>query len=203
MNERLLLGLTGPYCAGKNFAGKILAEKGFAVLDVDKLGHAALEKQKEAVTARFGSGVLGADGRIDRRSLGECVFGNPAGLAALENIVHPEANRLTLEWIASRKGIDCVINAALLHRSSAFTMLDAVIFIRAPYIARMFRARKRDGLPFREIWRRFNSQRFNIYYSGKKTDIYYINNCGFGFFSPLNRLRFERRLDEILSAARC
>jgi dephospho-CoA kinase len=202
MSKRLLLGLTGPYCAGKNFAGEILAEKGFDVLDVDKLGHIALENQKDAVAARFGNGVLDANGRVDRRLLGAFVFGKPSGLAALEDIVHPEANRLTLEWIESRTNSDCVINAALLHKSSAFTILDAVIFIKAPYIARMFRARKRDGLPFGEIRRRFNSQRFDVYYSGKKTDIYYINNCGFGFCSPLNRLRFERRLDEILSAAR-
>jgi dephospho-CoA kinase len=198
----LLLGLTGPYCAGKNFAGGILAEKGFAVLDVDKLGHVALENQKDAVAARFGNGVLGADGRIDRRALGAFVFGKPRELAALEDIVHPEVNRLTLEWMEPRRNSDCVINAALLHKSGAFTMLDAVIFIRAPYIARMLRARRRDGLPFREIRRRFNSQRFDVYYSGEKTDIYYINNCGFGFCRPLNRSRFERRLDEILSAAR-
>jgi dephospho-CoA kinase len=201
-NGRMLLGLTGPYCAGKNFAGEILAEKGFAVLDVDRLGHAALENQKEAVAARFGSGVLDADGRVDRQTLGEYVFGRPGELAALEGIVHPEVNRLTLEWLASRQDRDCVINAALLHKSSAFTMLDAIIFIKAPYIARMFRARKRDGLPFKEIRRRFNSQRFDVYNSGKKTDIYYINNCGFAFYSRLNRLRFEKRLDEILSAVR-
>jgi dephospho-CoA kinase len=203
MNKgRLLLGLTGPYCSGKNFAGEILAGKGFSVLDVDKLGHIALENKKDAVVARFGNSVLDADGKIDRRTLGAAVFGKPVELAALENIIHPEVNSLTLEWLASCKERDCVINAALLHKSCAFTMLDAIIFIKAPYIARIFRARKRDRLPFKEIRRRFKTQRFDIYNSDKETDIYYVNNCGFGFYSRLNRPSFEKRLDEILSAVR-
>jgi dephospho-CoA kinase len=198
----MLLGLTGLYCAGKNFAGEILERKGFAVLDVDKLGHIALENRKEAIAACFGSDVLNKDGVVDRRALGRRVFGKPVALDALEDIVHPEVNSLTLEWINAHRDRNRVINAALLHKSSAFTMLDAVIFIKAPYIARVFRAKKRDGLPLKEIRRRFDSQRFDVYYSGQKTDIYYINNCGFGFYSRLNRHRFERRLDEILSALR-
>ncbi|MDR0383225.1 MAG: dephospho-CoA kinase [Spirochaetaceae bacterium] len=201
-NGRLLLGLTGLYCAGKNFAGEILERKGFAVLDADKLGHIALENRKEAVAERFGSGVLRANGHVDRRALGERVFGKPDELAALENIVHPEVNGLTLEWIASHGDRDRAINAALLHKSCAFTMLDAIIFIKAPYIARMLRARKRDGLSLKEIMRRFGSQRFDVYYSCQKTDIYYISNCGFGFYSRLNPRRLEKRLDEILSALR-
>jgi dephospho-CoA kinase len=200
--ERILLGLTGLYCAGKNFAGEILARKGFAVLDVDKLGHTALENRKEVVAARFGSDVLDKGGVVDRRTLGRRVFGRPDELAALEDIVHPEVNSLTLEWIDAHEDRDRVINAALLHKSSAFTMLDAIIFIKAPYIARMFRAKKRDGLPLKEIRRRFDSQRFDVYYTGQTPDIYCINNCGFGFYSRLNRHRFERRLDEILSALR-
>jgi dephospho-CoA kinase len=198
----MLLGLTGLYCAGKNFAGEILERKGFAVLDVDKLGHAVLESKKDEIAECFGSGVLRTDGALDRRALGESVFGKPEKLAALENIVHPEVNTLTLEWIAAHDGCQCVINAALLHKSSVFEMLDAVIFVRAPSVVRMLRARKRDGLSLKEIRRRFKSQHFDIYYSNQKTDIYYISNYGFGFYSRLNRRCFEKRLDGILSALR-
>jgi dephospho-CoA kinase len=201
-DKRMLLGLTGLYCAGKNFAGKLLERKGFAVLDVDKLGHAVLGEKRDVIAERFGSGVLKADGGLDRRALGECVFGKPEELAALENIVHGEVNALTLEWIAANDGCNRVINAALLHKSSAFAMLDAVIFIKAPSVLRMFRAKNRDGLSLKEIGRRFKSQNFDVYYSSQKTDIYYINNYGFGFYSRLSRRCFEKRLDKILSALR-
>lgn len=194
----LLLGLTGLYCSGKNFIGSLLSEKGFRVLDVDKLGHTALLNKKDMIAERFGKTVLTADGGINRRSLGERVFGKPEELDALERIVHPEANRLTSEWIEENRGFHLVINAALLHKSSSFASLDAVLFVRAPYIVRMVRARKRDGLSLREIKRRFESQNFAIYYSGKTADIYYIDNWGESFFPKLQRRGIEKRLDTIL-----
>jgi dephospho-CoA kinase len=198
----MLLGLTGLYCAGKNFAGRILEQKGFAVLDVDKLGHTALLDQKNIIAERFGDDVLDADGAVNRRSLGECVFGRPDKLAALEDIVHPQVNKLTLEWIDAHGGVPCVINAALLHRSSAFTRLSAIIIVRAPYLSRMLRAKKRDGLSWKEIARRFKSQEFDVYYRNQKTDIYYIDNGGFDFFLRLNRRALEKRVDKILAALR-
>jgi dephospho-CoA kinase len=196
---RLLLGLTGLYCAGKNFVGKIFEKKGFAVLDVDKLGHVALENQKNIVAERFGGAVLGPDGTVDRHALGEAIFGRPEELAALESIVHPEANRLTLEWVEANHDRSCVINAALLHRSAMFDRLDAFIFVKAPYPLRILRARKRDGLSWKELRRRFESQHFDIYYSEKKSDTYCIYNWGFGIFSQLNRRSLEKRVDMILN----
>ncbi|MDR2659540.1 MAG: dephospho-CoA kinase [Spirochaetaceae bacterium] len=197
-----LLGLTGLYCAGKNFVGDIFTAKGFAVLDVDKLGYLALENRRYEIAQRFGNGFLRPDGSVDRRVLGAYVFGRPEELAALEKIVHPEVNDLTFEWMEAHNGTPCVINAALLHKSCVFTMLDAIIFVRAPYIIRMFRAKKRDGLSWKEIWKRFSSQRFDVYYSIPKTDIYYINNWGCSFFSRLDYYRVEKRVNEILSVLR-
>jgi dephospho-CoA kinase len=198
----MLLGLTGLYCAGKNFVGGILEQKGFAVLDVDKLGHTALENQKNIIVECFGEGVLDADGAVNRRALGECVFGRADKLAALEEIVHPHVNKLTLAWIDVHGGVPCVINAALLHKSSLFTMLDAVIFVMAPYLSRMLRARKRDRLSWKEIERRFNSQKFDVYYRDQEADIYYIDNGGFDFFLRFNRRALEKRVEKILTALR-
>ena len=204
--QPILLGLTGPYCAGKNYIARLLEERGLPVLDVDKLGHRAIETEREAILGRFGRDILGADGAIDRRRLGERVFGNPEELAALESIVHPAANRMTDEWIAAQGadgcGRPCVINAALLHRSSAFARLSAIILVQAPVLTRLLRARKRDGLPLPQLLRRFRSQRqFTPQYLAKNADIYTIENRGyFGSCGSLRRkLRIENRISEILS----
>jgi hypothetical protein len=66
----------------------------------------------------------------------------------------------------------------------------------------MVRARKRDGLSPREIKRRFESQNFAIYYSGKTADIYYIDNWGESFFPKLQRRGIEKHLDAILYSVR-
>jgi dephospho-CoA kinase len=193
-----IFGLTGMYCAGKNHAARLLEARGVPVLDVDKLGRRALELERDAVAARFGSSVLGPDGRVDRGRLGSLVFGNPGELAALEGIVHPVANRLTVEWIAGREGRPCVINAALLHKSAAFDRLDAIILVKAPVLTRLLRARNRDHLPWVELVKRFASQReFTAQYFARKSDIYIVYNRG---YTPVCTRFWRRGLEKRIAA---
>jgi dephospho-CoA kinase len=189
----MLIGLTGTYCAGKNHVAALLEQRGLAALDVDKLGYTAIESEKAAILARFGADLTQPDGTVNRRRLGERVFGRPKELAALEAIVHPVANRLTSEWISARGGKPCVIHAALLHKSSAFAQLDFVILVSAPFLVRLLRAKKRDGLSWPVLLKRFASQRnFTAQYLAGKADIYRVANSGFSG-------KLERRIDAILS----
>ena len=194
----MIIGLTGTYCAGKNHIASFLEAQGIPALDVDKLGHEVIESEKNRLLDCFGGDILDNRGFIDRKRLGEKVFGNPEKLAALEEIIHPIVNRDTLSWIAARKEKACAINAALLHRSSAFEILDAIIIVEAPFLVRLLRARKRDHLPWPALIRRFKSQsEFHTQYFKGKTDIYRVENRGFLGFSVKNRP--ENRIKEILS----
>jgi dephospho-CoA kinase len=197
----MLIGLTGTYCAGKNHVAALLEARGLPVLDVDKLGYKVLETEKETVFAQFGGDLRMADGSVDRRLLGRRVFGKPEKLAALEAIVHPAANRLTIEWTAQRdKAGDraYVINAALLHRTPIFDRLDRIILVTAPFFIRLIRAKRRDRLPWGDIFKRFASQKdFNSQYLSKKAEIYKVKNPGLtGAGKPSKKL--ERRLDKFL-----
>ncbi|MDR0624590.1 MAG: dephospho-CoA kinase [Treponema sp.] len=196
-----LIGLTGTYCAGKNYIAGLLEARGLPVLDVDKLGHKAVEAGREAIAARFGGGILGPDGKVNRRLLGEQVFGKPEELAALEAIVHPEANRMTETWIAEQTGPACVINAALLHHASVFSRLDFIILVRAPFLIRLLRARRRDRLPWFSLLKRLKSQKqFTAQYFKGKADIYKVDNRGYFFLgSRVFRRNLETRIDDILS----
>ena len=195
----MIIGLTGKYCAGKNYVAALLEARGLPVIDVDKLGYQALELEKEVIFAQFGADLRKTDGSLDRRLLGQRVFGAPEKLAALEAIVHPVANRLTDEWAAAQLAVKnpaqnghCVINAALLHRSSVFHRLDRIILVTAPFFTRIIRARRRDKLPLREILTRFASQKsFNTQYLLKKAEIYRVGNPGL-FGCP------ERRINKFL-----
>jgi len=192
----MLIGLAGKYCAGKNHVAALLEKKGLPVLDVDKLGYQVLETEKEAVFAQFGADLKKADGSLDRRLLGQRVFGKPEKLAALEAIVHPPANRLTDEWIAVQSG-HCVINAALLHKSVVFNRLDCIIIVTAPLLTRMLRARRRDGLSWIAILKRFASQRkFNSQYLAVNAEIYRVENPGLS--GSRNSQKLECRIEKIL-----
>ncbi|WP_461245752.1 dephospho-CoA kinase [Treponema sp. R6D11] len=189
----MIIGLTGTYCAGKNHIATLLEARGLPVLDVDKLGYQVLDTQKDVIFTQFGSDLKKPDGSPDRRLLGQRVFGQPEKLAALENIVHPAVNRLTDEWIAAQKS-HCVINAALLHRSSAFHKLDRLILVTAPFLTRLFRAKKRDNLPWGEILRRIASQKdFTPQYLSINAEIYRVENSEFS-----SSKRLERRIDDFV-----
>ena len=186
-----VIGLTGKYCSGKNYIAGILEKKAYPVLDVDALGHKVIEMEKEAIAGLFGEDIIGKDGSIDRKALGAKVFGNSEKLAALEGIVHPGANRETVSWIEKQEKA-CFINAALLHRSSVFDFLDAIIIVKANFLSRLFRARKRDKLPWNAIFKRIKTQKnFNTQYFSRKTDILIVKNSAF--------TKAEKRIDGILS----
>lgn len=198
--EPRLIGLTGQYCAGKNYVAGLLEARGIPVLDVDKLGHQALEEEKEAILSRFGADILTPDGKINRRLLGSRVFADPQALKDLEAIVHPRANQLTKTWIAGRTEPVLAINAALLHRSAVFSRLSCIIIVQAGLITRLIRAKQRDRLPFRTLLQRFNSQnQFTTQYFHENADTYVVKNRGVtGICARWHRYHLERRLDAIL-----
>jgi len=211
----MIIGLTGTYCSGKNYIASMLENRGLPVLDVDKLGYKALDLEKDKIIALFGkeicSSSLGSsygssygnsydssycENHLDRRLLGKIVYGNPEKLAMLEKIVHPVANRLTEEWIAAQKG-HCVINAALLHRTTILGRIDRIILVKAPFFTRLKRARRRDSLSWKEIWRRIASQKdFYTQYLSINAEIYIVENpqqCG-----VFSRRKPEQRIDAFL-----
>jgi len=207
----MLVGLTGKYCAGKNHIAQILEKRGLPVLDVDKLGHKVLEAEKQVIFSEFGSNLQKEDGTLDRRLLGAVVHGKPEELAKLEAIVHPGANRLTDEWIAekTKEGCKaCVINAALIHKSSAFEKLDFLIIVTAPFLTRLIRAKRRDRLSWKELLKRFASQKdFYSQYLSKKAEIYRVKNCGLSIRCGMpicsgsnggHHQKLERRIDRII-----
>ena len=201
----MLIVLTGKYCAGKNHIAQILEKRGIPVIDVDKLGHKVLEAEKQAIFAQFGSDLQKDDGTLDRRLLGARVHGKPEELAKLEAVVHPGANRLTDEWVTekTKEGCKaCVINAALIHKSSVFEKLDLLIIVTAPLLTRLIRAKRRDRLSWKELIKRFASQKdFNSQYLSKKAEIYKVENCGLQIRPSSDggqNQKLERRIDKIL-----
>lgn len=174
-------------------------------MDVDKLGYKVLETEKETIFEQFGADLRKADGSLDRRLLGQRVFKKPEKLNLLEAIVHPPVNRITDEWIAQNGDRACIINAALLHKSSVFKNLDKIILVTAPFFTRFLRARKRDNLSWLEILRRFSRQRdFNSQYLTVNAnpvcaEIYKVENPGL-FSSRIMQKKLENRIDEIMES---
>jgi dephospho-CoA kinase len=98
------VALTGGIATGKSYCLGRFAAHGVPTIDADVLARDAVAPGTPglaAVAARFGAGVLAADGALDRPALGRIVFGDPKARAALEAIVHPEVYRRIREWFAN------------------------------------------------------------------------------------------------------
>jgi dephospho-CoA kinase len=90
----------------------MLVERGAVLVDADQLAREAVEPHTEAyrrVVERFGPGVVGEDGRIDRPELASVVFSDRAALEDLNAIVHPAVGRLMAERVAAHADSDDVV----------------------------------------------------------------------------------------------
>ena len=128
------MGLTGGIASGKSAVAGMLRELGFHVIDADALSHTLMEPGQAAhaeILREFGKGVLGADGRIDRRKLGALVFADPAKLKKLNAMMHPrveaEMARQFNEW--EKDGVKDVafVEAALLVEAGYQKNLDGLV----------------------------------------------------------------------------
>ena len=187
----MVLGLTGKCCAGKDEAGRILEEFGWNTIDVDALGHRALNNRREEVVRRFGEVVRDEQGKIDRKRLGEIVFSDSKALSDLESIVHPEMREMVRRMLAENTN-KTVINAALLFPMELHGFCDAVIRVEAPFILRLVRAKRRDGHSIRKILKRFAGQR-ELFpkFLVRGVDTYSVRNSG-------SRELLRRRIEHVL-----
>ena len=110
----LRVGLTGGVGSGKSTVARLLAGHGAVVVDADHLAREVVAPGTEGlaqVVERFGAGVLGSDGQLDRAELARLVFARPADRADLEAIIHPRVRAAAeaLEDEAVRLAPDAVV----------------------------------------------------------------------------------------------
>lgn len=164
----LVLGVAGKCCSGKDLVTGWLVDHGWRVVDVDAIGHRALAARHTELVAAFGMTILSSSGSIDRKKLGAIVFGDHEQLRRLEKIVHPWMRERVREETESFRGAvvrgeerqprGLVINAALLFHMSLDSYCDRVVFVEAPLLTRLFRARRRDHYTWRRILERLRAQ---------------------------------------------
>ena len=149
----LRAGLTGGIASGKSTVAGFLAGLGACVLDADELARQAMSPGgpvHDSVLRRFGNGMAGPEGSIDRPRLAARVFGDPAELAALNEIVHPavraEAARRFEQCAETGRFRVGVLDAALLVETGYYSDLDRLIVLRCSPETQRTRLRARPEL---------------------------------------------------------
>ncbi|MDO4506514.1 MAG: dephospho-CoA kinase [Spirochaetales bacterium] len=187
----MVICVTGPMAAGKNFVSSLLEKqfaggKPFVSIDADVVGHRAVENSRDKIIETFGElarqkGIRLADekGSIIRRNLGALIFGNEGLVAKQEAIVYPEITSMINHFIEENSEKNVIVNATVLYKVPVIKRMDAIFYVDCPWIVRLFRAKKRDGMKFRLILARFKSQR-GLYSAYKATGVKIFRIFNFG-----------------------
>jgi dephospho-CoA kinase len=159
----LLVGLTGGIGSGKSTVARMLAERGAVILDADEIVRALQRQGSEVydrIVARFGPGVVGPDGELDRAKLATVVFGDEAARADLNGIVHPEVWREISARLEELKGSDrvVVLDVPLLVEGGGGAGLDVVVVVEAGEEARIDRLARARGMAAEDVRARMAAQ---------------------------------------------
>lgn len=163
----LVVGLTGGMGVGKSTVGGLLSNLGAEVIDVDALGRKILEPEGLAVSAvveRFGPGVSGTDGGINRAALAEIVFGDAEQLAALEEISHPAINQMLDRAVDSLEKPEAIVvydMAVLVESRLGYDTkhpYEVVVVVEAPMADRLERLQQQRGVEPEDALARIESQ---------------------------------------------
>ena len=134
----LSVALTGNIGAGKTTVVGLFRRWGATVIDADQLvrqAQAPGQPVLTAIAARFGGELIRADGTLDRAALRAKVVKEPAALADLNRIVHPEVHRRRQQLLeqARARGARIVISdIPLLFEAADPSEFDAVVLVEAP-----------------------------------------------------------------------
>lgn len=160
------IGLIGGVASGKSMVAEMLAELGAVVLNADQAAHNVLTQPevRDQLVARWGRGVLDAEGQISRPAVAKLVFGDdPAAEDErhfLESVVHPlalAAVEIKRTWLANKGQEAFVIDAPLLLEAGWDTACDCIVMVDTPIERRQEFARRRGWAPG-EIERREEAQ---------------------------------------------
>lgn len=168
LTKPFTIGLTGPTGAGKSYVCEIFRQKGFKIIDCDKIAHELTAKNAPILTelaSEFGEDVV-KNGELDRKLLASRAFDTKEHTKKLNSILHPaiikrckeEANGLT------------VLDASQLFEANMQNDCYKVIGVLADENVRIKRIIARDNITEQQAKLRMSAQFDNDYF---------IDNCDY------------------------
>ena len=175
------IGLTGGIACGKSTVCRALAERGFPVVDADEIAKsvvAAGSTGLKSVEQVFGPEIILPSGELDRRALGQKVFGHPEELHKLESILHPLIRAETRRQRRLHEDMGkplAIYDIPLLFETGAEAQFDKVVVISCTREQQRERLRRKNQWTDEEIEMRIASQ-IPIQRKEEKADFILYNN---------------------------
>ena len=161
----LHVGLTGNIASGKSHAAWLFAESGAHVIDADIIVHellAAGTRTYNKIADAFGAEILVQDGQIDRKKLGQIIFGSLEKRLLLNSLIHPDIGAEILRRIfqleQSYPGGIVIVDGALIVETGNHKIYDRLVVVTCDPSLQISRLMSRDGLTQDEAKARMSSQ---------------------------------------------
>ncbi len=169
----VVIGLCGRTGSGKSTVGRYFETLGAAYIDTDAVSREvtrAGEPCLDELSRAFGSGILNADGSLDRKKLAEKAMEGGADYNMLNAITHKYILGRTRELIAASGKAYAVVDAPMLFESGFDKECDFVVGVIAPPRLALLRVIKRDNIDIKTVEKRLEKQ---------KTDKFLREKCDF------------------------
>lgn len=156
------VALTGGIATGKSVVARALREAGVATIDADVLAREAVAPGSPGlaeVVARFGSGVVRADGTLDRAALAAVVFADAAARRDLERVIHPRVRQgIDAFFAALESGTPGLAEIPLAYETGWASTFDLVVVVGCRPETQRARLMARDGFTAADADRRMAAQ---------------------------------------------
>lgn len=165
----VVIGITGGTGAGKTSALRALEGLGGRVLDCDAIYRelvATNEELRHELVETFGN-VFTQEGALDRRKLGDLVFGSPDRMEKLNAIVFHYMRPLLLRRMKDEPALLYGVDAINLLEGGVGSICDRTVAVTSPLELRVRRIMARDGIDEQYARRRINAQKNDDYFREK------------------------------------
>ncbi len=161
----ITIGLTGGIGSGKTTVSKYLENKGYNIIDADKVAKDILQPGRpttKKIIKEFGSDIVDKYGKLKRKHLASIVFKNKEKENLINEITHSEIKKKIFENLAKIKATELdgivFIDAPLLFETGMDRLCDEVWLIISNVEERIERVIQRDAIREEDVLRRMNSQ---------------------------------------------
>ena len=143
------IGLTGGIGSGKSTVAAMLVGQGATLVDTDAISRSLTGPAGAAMPLladAFGSGMVGADGALDRNRMRALVFADPGAKARLEAILHPLIGAEAQRQASADSGGSVVFDVPLLTESRHWReRVDRILVVDCPESTQLERVLQRPG----------------------------------------------------------
>ena len=158
-----VIGLTGSIACGKSVISQYLTERGYPVIDGDKLSRELTEPGSPVLAEirdTFGARYINDNGNLNRRALGQLVFRDNNARNALDSIMAPYLMELTEKRISSYEksgAAICFLDMPLLFEKGYDRLCSSVWSVWLPLRTQLDRLIARDGFSEEEAMARIRA----------------------------------------------